>query len=86
MTDDIITFAKQKGLKSYSCVVDRNAKKITDVDFSDGCVVLIGNEANGLKNETVENSDCAVTITMRGSAESLNAAAAASIAMWEMMR
>lgn len=74
------------GLVSYACVVDSNALLISDVKFSDGCVVLIGNEANGLTKETINNSDFAVTIPMKGTAESLNASVAASIAAWEMMK
>ena len=48
--------------------------------------MIIGNEANGLTGETVKNSDFAVTIPMKGKAESLNASVAASIAAWEMMK
>ena len=74
------------GLVSYSLVVDSNALSIKEVEFNDGCVVIIGNEANGLTEETVKNSDFAVTIPMKGKAESLNASVAASIAAWEMMK
>ncbi len=74
------------GLKVYSSVVEKNAKKITDVDFSDGSVVIIGNEANGITEETKAVSDECITIPMLGKAESLNAATAAAIAMWEMLK
>ena len=74
------------GLVSYACVVDSNALPINEVNFSDGCVVAIGNEANGLTEETVKSSDYSVTIPMKGTAESLNASVAASIVAWEMMK
>ena len=48
--------------------------------------MLIGNEANGLERQTKTDAEKLVTIPMSGKAESLNAAAAASIAMWEMMK
>ncbi len=86
VTDDIIDFIKENKLTSYSCVVTKSAEKITQVTFNSGSVVLIGNEANGLKEETVNNSDFEITIPMNGEAESLNASVAAAIAMWEMMR
>ncbi|MBQ9965783.1 MAG: RNA methyltransferase [Clostridia bacterium] len=86
ISENIMDFIKQNNLVSYSCVVDRNAEKITDVKFEKGSVVLIGNEANGLNEQTVDESDFAVTIPMNGVAESLNASVAAAIAMWEMMR
>lgn len=86
LVEDFIGEIKKSGLKAYSCVVDRNAKSITDVEFSSGSAVIIGNEANGITEETKNASDEQITIRMSGKAESLNAAAAASIAMWEMMK
>lgn len=73
-------------LKKYACVVDNDALSIKNVDFNDGSIVIIGNEANGITDETKAISDFLVTIKMTGKAESLNAAAAAAIAIWEMMK
>ena len=86
ITENFAEDIKGFGLVSYACVVDSNALPINEVNFSDGCVVVIGNEANGLTEETVKNSDFQVTIPMKGKAESLNASVAASIAAWEMMK
>ena len=55
-------------------------------EFCGGSVVIIGNEANGITEKTKAAADKKVTIPMRGRAESLNAAAAAAIAIWEMMK
>lgn len=74
------------GIKTYACVVDKDAKSITEVDFKNGSAVIIGNEANGITEETKALADEKITIRMSGKAESLNAAVAASIAMWEMMK
>ncbi len=73
------------GLTLYSCVVTPDAMSVTDVDFSEGSVSIIGNEANGLTKEIIDIST-PITIKMTGRAESLNAAVAASIVMWEMKR
>lgn len=83
---DFANDIKNCGLKSYSCVVDSDALDISSVNFCDGSVVIIGNEANGITYETQNASDKKITIKMSGKAESLNAAIAASIAMWEMMK
>lgn len=83
---DFANEIKNCGLKSYSCVVDSDALDINSVNFCDGSVVIIGNEANGISDETKKASDEKITIKMSGKAESLNAAIAASIAMWEMMK
>lgn len=85
-TENIIDFADKYSLRAVACVADRSAASIASVEFTRGDLLLIGNEANGLTEETKKRSDICVTIPMLGSAESLNAAAAAAIAMWEMMR
>lgn len=85
-TDDFINDINSLGLKSFACVVDKEASPISSAEFKDGCALLIGNEANGLTQNTIENSDFRITIPMKGKAESLNAAVAASISIWEMMK
>ena len=83
---DFANEIKNSGLNSYACVVDRDAKSISQIDFTNGSVLIIGNEANGITNATKSVSNALITIKMSGKAESLNAAIAASIAMWEMMK
>ena len=48
--------------------------------------VLIGNEGNGLPSEIVRRCDKKLTIHMNGNVNSLNAATAASIIMWELTK
>ncbi len=84
ITENINDFIKANNLRSFACVVDRDAESISEAEFNDGDVILIGNEGNGLREETKNSAFCRVTIKMSGNAESLNAAAAASIAMWEL--
>ena len=84
--NDLAGELKKSGLKSFACVVDKNAESIKEQSFKGGSVVIIGNEANGITDETKAAADRLVTIPMSGRAESLNAAAAAAIAVWEMMK
>lgn len=85
--DDIITFLKDNSLRGFSCIpLDTAEIKIGDFEFSDGDVVIIGNEANGLSARTVKEAYKTATIGMRGKTESLNAASAAAIAMWELIK
>ena len=86
LTDDITSFCNENKLLSYACVVDSDAERITDISFNGGSVVIIGNEANGITEETKKAAYKRITIPMRGKAESLNAAVAASISIWEMMK
>ncbi|MDE5985625.1 MAG: RNA methyltransferase [Eubacterium sp.] len=83
---DSLKGLKQKGLTIYGTSPDSNAKNITELDFSNGGVCIIGNEANGISDEIKNICDMLITIPMLGRAESLNAAVAASITMWEMLR
>lgn len=70
----------------YASVVDREAKKVTDVSFGDGSAVVIGNEGNGLTDEAKQICDEQITIPITGRAESFNAAAAAAILLWELIK
>lgn len=84
--DDFCEGIKNSGLKSFACVVDKDAQPITDTKFCNGCVVMIGNEANGLTDTAKQIADGLITIQMSGKAESLNASVAAAISIWEMMK
>ena len=84
VADELIPFLTTSELKLFACVVS-GGKDIRTVDFKNGSAVIIGNEANGLTEEICNLSE-EVTIPMSGFAESLNAAAAAAIAMWELKR
>ncbi len=84
--DNLPNQLKETNLKIYACVVHGEAEHVGSFEFNNGCVAVIGNEGNGLTNEMIEISDSKITIKMNGRAESLNAAAAASIVMWEMCK
>ncbi len=86
LTENLPEFIKNSNLKSYACVVDKSAESITEINFKNGCVLMIGNEANGLTDDAKSIADFNITIKMTGLAESLNASVAAAISMWEMMK
>ncbi len=82
----LISELRAQSMKVYAGVPDSDVLKITQADMSGGVVCIIGNEGNGITEQTINASTSAVTIPMKGRAESLNAASAASILIWEMMR
>jgi TrmH family RNA methyltransferase len=57
-----------------------------DEDLTCKSAIIVGNEANGISDETAEMSDRLVRIPMPGKAESLNASIAASIMIYELVR
>lgn len=71
-------------ITSCASVIDTDADRITEKPFSGGEAVFIGNEGNGLPREISERCDRRVTIPMHGNINSLNAAMAAGIMMWEL--
>lgn len=83
---EVLDEFKKKGIISYAAVVDFDAVSLTECDFSGGCAVVIGNEGRGLPDEDAGMCDKKLTIKMKGSIDSLNAAMAAGIIMWEMTR
>ena len=60
-------------------------KSIYDIDYSK-TAIIIGNEANGVRENIVNKSDLKVKIPMLGKTESLNASIAAGIMMYEYTR
>lgn len=77
---------QEAGLRILGCVADAAATPLPAATVGAGCVCLIGNEANGLTAETQAGCTDRITIPMRGRAESLNAAVAACIVLWELCR
>ena len=57
-----------------------------DIGFPDRVAFLIGNEGNGLTDEVACRADRLLRIPMEGKVESLNAAVASSILMYEAHR
>ncbi len=75
----------RRGIKTAAAVIE-GGEEIRRFDFSRGCAVVIGNEGRGLDDETVRLCSHKVTISMSGHIDSLNAAAAATIFLWEMTK
>lgn len=76
---------KYRGISYAACLKD-DSKKLSDISFDKNSLVVIGNEANGISNATIEACDYKVIIPMRGRIDSLNAGVAASIILWEMTK
>ena len=55
-------------------------------DMTQACCIIIGNEARGLSPAISAQADILIKIPMKGNTESLNAAAAGSILLYEAVR
>lgn len=82
--EEIFPLFEERGVPTYAAVVDGSAVSLTECGFSGGGAVLIGNEGNGLPESAAERCTEKITIKMKGNVNSLNAAMAAGIIMWEL--
>ena len=87
-TDDLkgtIDELKREGITVYAAHL-KGENSYDMEDYKTACAFLIGNEGNGLTEETAACADRKILIPMEGGAESLNAAVASAVLMFEAGR
>ncbi len=87
-TDDLhqtINEVKKRGIRLYAAHL-KGKNNYEDENYTGPSGFLIGNEANGLTEDTAAMADAWVKIPMSGKVESLNAAVAASVLLFETAR
>ena len=82
---DILPELKKQGVRTYAAHL-RGEHFYDQEDFRGKTAFFIGNEGNGLSDELSGQADCLIKIPMQGQVESLNAAMAAGILMYETSR
>lgn len=80
-----LEWLRQQGVRLYAAHLE-GADFYDSFSYSGPSAFLIGNESRGLTEETAALADHAVKIPMCGRVESLNAAVAASVLMYEANR
>ena len=79
----VILRLKRDGISFYATHL-MGKESYRDISYSDKAGILIGNEARGLSDEIANLADTYVIIPMQGKVESLNAAVAAALMMYEV--
>lgn len=77
--------AQQAGTVLYATHL-KGEKYYDEMQYPKKVGIVIGNEANGITDETADQADIYVKIPMCGQVESLNAAVATSVMMYEIFR
>ena len=77
---------RESGYNIYAATLNDSAVSLMDARTGRDTCFVIGNEGHGLSEEGIRACTGSVTIPMEAGSESLNAAAAAAILMWESYR
>ncbi len=83
---EMIEFCKNSKIKIAGAALDKRAAIYTSQDFHGSTAVVLGSEAKGLGKALLDSCDVLVKIPMKGSADSLNVGAAATIFVYEVLR
>jgi TrmH family RNA methyltransferase len=75
-----------KKLAVTSVSDDKETRHYADAELTENVALVIGNEGNGVSPEILDHAEVRVRIPMLGGLESLNAAVAAGILMYEAVR
>lgn len=82
---DLLGFVASNALTLWAAALGEGCTTLGDAELKN-CVVVIGNEGHGISDEVLSACRQRLMIPMRARCESLNAAAAATIILWEMAR
>lgn len=83
---DLIRALSANGRRVYATALHSDAEMIGEITLRLGDCFVIGNEGHGLSKGAIDACDGCAIIPMREGSESLNAAAAAAICIWETVR
>ena len=83
--EGLLPLLERSRLPLYATALRPDAVELGQVELG-RCAVVIGSEGRGVSPELLAASGRAIRIPMRPRCESLNAAVAASIVLWEMGR
>ena len=84
-TEELVEFTRAAGKKLTATCLDAQCCYY-DEDLTHDIALVIGNEGSGVAPALIESSELRIKIPMQGNIESLNAAVAAGVLMYEAMR
>ena len=77
---------QKDGRRIYAAALDSTALRLGAAELCARDGIVIGNEGHGLSDDTIAACTGCLFIPMAEGTESLNAAMAATVCMWEMFR
>ena len=84
--EDCYSNLRANGFKIYASLLDKNAVDLYDLDLTEKCAIVIGNEHRGISEESAKLADKTFYIPMHGMIQSLNVSVAAAVSIYEALR
>ena len=83
-----VEYLKSKGFTTAALALKDDTLNITDEELksAEKLALFLGSEGEGLSDSTINACDCTVKIPMYHNVDSLNVAAAAAVAFWEIAK
>jgi tRNA G18 (ribose-2'-O)-methylase SpoU len=83
---EAVKYLKEQGVYVIALEHCENSRNIMTMTFSGPVGLVVGNEVDGVSQETISVCDCAAEIPMFGMKQSLNAAVAYGIAVFQLIQ
>ncbi len=80
-----VDFLQQSGVQVFAST-EKAQKLIYELDFTEPCAIVMGNEETGISKEVMHHSDEKMKLPIEGKTQSLNVSVACGAIMYEAMR
>ncbi len=80
-----VDFLQQSGIQVFAAS-EKAQKLIYDVDFTEPCAVVMGNEETGISKEVLHHADEKIKLPIEGKTQSLNVSVACGAILYEAVR
>lgn len=80
-----VDFLQQSGVQVFAAT-EKAQKLIYDVNFTESCALVMGNEESGISKEVLHHSDEKIKLPIEGKTQSLNVSVACGAILYEAVR
>jgi tRNA (guanosine-2'-O-)-methyltransferase len=77
---------RERGMTIYATTLGEGACELYDLDLTQPCAFVFGNESRGVSDEALEHADARLRIPMAGMVDSLNISVACAVILYEVYR
>lgn len=81
----VVDFLQQSGVSVFSST-EKAQKLAYEIDFTEPCAIVMGNEETGISKEVLHHSDEKIKLPIEGKTQSLNVSVACGAVLYEAMR